>query len=216
MASKPELVYFDGRGRGEIVRLVLAAAGIEFTETHLKAREEYLAIKDELPFGQLPLLKIDGQSFVQTQAIVRHVARKGKLLGDKEPEMTKIDVLYEGSRDFFMVFLYIGFTIEESKVADIKPSVDKYLTFFNRALRENGSTGYHVGSDITLADVGVLEPVLATIDYFGEEALKDYPEIQKYFKTVSSLKAISKYIKEIRKPKNDSKYVATIREVLQF
>lgn len=215
-SSKPDLLYFDGRGRGEIVRLALTAAGIDFTETLLQTREQYLALKDELLFGQVPMLKIEGQKLFQTNAIVRHAARKGKLLGEKEPEITQIDILYEGSRDFMQGFSGIGFVLDESKVAEIKPSVAKYLTIFNKVLKDNGSTGYHVGSHFTLADVGVLEPVLAVIDYFGEEELKDYPDIEKFFKTVSSLERISKYIKEIRKRKNDSTYVTTVRKVLQF
>lgn len=35
------------------------------------------------------MLKIEGQKLFQTNAIVRHAARKGKLLGEKEPEITQ-------------------------------------------------------------------------------------------------------------------------------
>lgn len=43
----------------------------------------------ELLFAQLPLLRIDGLNIVQSGAIVRHVARKGKLLGSNDLETAR-------------------------------------------------------------------------------------------------------------------------------
>jgi hypothetical protein len=44
-------------------------------------------------------------------------------------------------------------------------------------LIENGSNGYLVGSKLTLADIGLLEPLLWIEELLSDE-LKDYPEIQ--------------------------------------
>ncbi|XP_026641402.1 glutathione S-transferase alpha-3-like [Microtus ochrogaster] len=40
MAGKPVLYYFDGRGRMESIRWLLAAAGVEFEEKFLKTRDD--------------------------------------------------------------------------------------------------------------------------------------------------------------------------------
>ena len=34
--SPPELIYFNGRGRGEIIRLVFAATGTEYKDTRIE------------------------------------------------------------------------------------------------------------------------------------------------------------------------------------
>uniref|UniRef100_A0ACB8GEQ2 Uncharacterized protein n=1 Tax=Sphaerodactylus townsendi TaxID=933632 RepID=A0ACB8GEQ2_9SAUR len=41
MAGKPKLYYFDGRGKMESIRWLLAAAGVEFEEEFLETREQY-------------------------------------------------------------------------------------------------------------------------------------------------------------------------------
>lgn len=57
-----ELHYFDGRGLGEPVRFMLAAAGIDYKDCFVteKAQMEKLRENGELLFNQMPLLKIDG------------------------------------------------------------------------------------------------------------------------------------------------------------
>ena len=40
-------------------------------------------------FHQVPLLKIDGLNLIQSSAIARYVARKGNLLGEKEPDISR-------------------------------------------------------------------------------------------------------------------------------
>lgn len=217
MTSKAEFVYFDGRGRGEIVRLALAAAGIEFTEKHLVTREQFLALEPDLLYNQVPLLRIDGLNLVQSSSTVRYLARKANLLGDKEPDIVRIDMVYEGSRDLMGgVFMGIGFQYDETKLVDRLHIVNKYLTVFDKLLKDNHSTGYFVGNSLTLADIGVLEPILASIDYFGKEVLNDYPEVLKYYNTVISLERIANYISAIRKPPNSPEYVSNVKKVLAF
>jgi hypothetical protein len=43
-------------------------------------------------------------------------------------------------------------------------------------LRENGSNGFLVGSQLTLADVGLLEPLLSIEELMGLQELEAYPE----------------------------------------
>jgi glutathione S-transferase len=214
MSRKAEFFYFDGRGRGELIRLVLTAAGIEYTEKHITTREEFLALYPDLMFHQLPLLKIDGLNLIQSSATARYIARKGNLFGTKEPDISRIDMVYEGSRDYLnAVFMPVGFEHDENKMDVHKPIVTKYLTLFSKILEENG-TGYFVGSHLTLADLGVLETILATIDYYGKDALNDFPAVEKFFNVVTSLERISKYIKEIRKPRNNPEIIAVVKRVL--
>ncbi|KAJ6650379.1 hypothetical protein lerEdw1_010667 [Lerista edwardsae] len=83
MSVKPKLTYFNGRGRMESVRWLLASAGQEFEETFVETREQYLKlIKDgKLLFDQIPLVEMDGLKLVQTKAILNYLAGKYNLYG---------------------------------------------------------------------------------------------------------------------------------------
>jgi hypothetical protein len=65
-----KLNYFNLRARGELIRLIFAAAGQEF-EDHRIEREDWPKLKSTAPFGQLPFLEVkDGaNSFVLSQSV---------------------------------------------------------------------------------------------------------------------------------------------------
>ena len=52
-----------------------------------------------------------------------------------------------------------------------------FLDLFLKALQDNG-TGYLVGNSITMADLGLLEPLLNMEDYLGLEHLEGYSALQ--------------------------------------
>jgi len=69
--SKLKLVYFDGKGRAEVARLILAAAGKEYEDIRL-AEENWntdTKYKPLAPFGQVPFLDVDGKIYAQSLAI---------------------------------------------------------------------------------------------------------------------------------------------------
>jgi glutathione S-transferase len=95
------LYYFAGRGLADQVRWFLAATGTTFTQKIINQRSQLLKMtaKGQLPFGQLPLLQIDGLDIVQSQAIVRYLARKHNLIGKSDEEMLRCDIIAETVRD---------------------------------------------------------------------------------------------------------------------
>ncbi|XP_067674415.1 glutathione S-transferase 3-like, partial [Haliotis asinina] len=219
--AAPKLYYFDGRGRGAIVRLTLAACGIKFTDELLTEKHQIEKWRSDglLLFLQVPMLEIDGLRLVQTGAIVRYIAGKEGLLGSSPEETARINMLFEGSRDFLSYFFMYrpgrGF-IDIQEVLDDATSkaLPRYLPVFDKVLKENGS-GFLVGNSLTLADIGLLEPILSVLDYYGEEALKDYPSLQEFHKKVTSLPSLAEFLAgpQRRKP-NDDVYMSTVTKVL--
>ncbi len=53
----------------------------------------------QLPFGQLPLLQIDGLEIVQSQAAVRYIAKRSNLNGQNAQDELKCDMIAEAVRD---------------------------------------------------------------------------------------------------------------------
>jgi len=79
--SSVQLLYFDLPGLGEPIRFLLAHLGVPFEDRRFKAREEFIALKPTLKFGQVPCLKIDGQELFQSSAILRALAQKFDVSG---------------------------------------------------------------------------------------------------------------------------------------
>ncbi|KAK3726352.1 hypothetical protein RRG08_027082 [Elysia crispata] len=213
------LYYFEGRGRGEFIRLCLSAAKIEFKDHFLYERAEFLKLIEDgkLLFNQLPLLEIDGKQLTQSNACARYVARKAGLCGKNEDEAVQIDMVSEGGRDFMTPFLPIGFKPEADVLADAKKkALPKYMPLFEKIAAANG-TGYLVGNSLTLADLSVLEPLLACVEYFGMECFNDYPALKKVYETVTGLESISRFLKSShRQRKNDERYVSEVKKVLAW
>ncbi len=73
-----KLTYFDFHGgRAEPARLAFHLGGIAF-EDHRFAREEFAEVRKTTPFGQVPVLWVDGVAVTQSDAIARYA---GKLAG---------------------------------------------------------------------------------------------------------------------------------------
>lgn len=67
------------QGRAEPIRLAFHIGGIDFEDERI-SREAFQAAKTagEYPFGQLPVMVIDGQTIAQSQGLLRYA---GKLAG---------------------------------------------------------------------------------------------------------------------------------------
>lgn len=77
--------YFDSRGRAEIIRLTLTAAGLPF-EDHRFTREQWPEEKKKSPAGQVPWIETpDGEKMNESLAIARYIAMQHGLYG-KNPK----------------------------------------------------------------------------------------------------------------------------------
>ena len=63
------LTYFDFDGsRGEVARLAMYIAGIEFEDRRI-ARNDWSALRDSMPYQALPVLEVDGQVIAHSNTI---------------------------------------------------------------------------------------------------------------------------------------------------
>lgn len=95
------LYYFSGRGKADQIRWMLAATEVDFTQKVVGHRDHFVTMSSrQLPFGQLPLLQIDSMEIVQSQAIVRYLAKRSHLEGKSIEHTTKCDMIAEAINDF--------------------------------------------------------------------------------------------------------------------
>ncbi|VDO84943.1 unnamed protein product [Haemonchus placei] len=72
-----KLTYFDGRGPAEIIRQekIVTVAGEDCEDVRVTFGD-WPKLKEDMPFGQLPVLDIDGKQLCQSFAIVRYLAKQ--------------------------------------------------------------------------------------------------------------------------------------------
>eukprot|EP00920_Eleutheroschizon_duboscqi_P037126 GHVT01088906.1.p1 GENE.GHVT01088906.1~~GHVT01088906.1.p1 ORF type:complete len:108 (-),score=16.23 GHVT01088906.1:1775-2098(-) len=94
MPSEPKkmmrLTYFDSKAKAESVRLAFFIGGVEFEDKRV-SREEFGAMKESLPFGQLPILTLaDGSQMAQSLAILTYAAKQAGLLPEDPLQLAKV------------------------------------------------------------------------------------------------------------------------------
>ncbi|CAJ1365159.1 unnamed protein product, partial [Effrenium voratum] len=95
------LTYFDdNKGRNELIRLIFALGEVAF-EDELISFTEYLRRRDagELPFSQIPTLKVGEELLGQSCAIARLAARTAKLYPETPVSACKADAVVDAWRD---------------------------------------------------------------------------------------------------------------------
>ena len=89
----------------------------------------------------------------------------------------RVDIIFEGTRDFREIFGHYGFNGWDEVLEYIKQNtLPNYLPIYEKLLIDNGSNGHLVGPDLTLADLGLLEVIATVEDYIGLDSLKNFPE----------------------------------------
>lgn len=170
MSTTFEVYYFKSQGRAEPIRLLLALAGQPFTERHV-VREQWPEEKKHTPLGQVPVLferDERGERVIpQSQAILRHLARKFDLYGQNEDERVQADVVADTVLDITPTFspLLMGPLRGNAEaiakyVAEQWPlnaaKLDKLM-----ARRPGGDGPFFVRSSPTFADVVVFQSLHA-------------------------------------------------------
>ncbi|KAL8172768.1 UNVERIFIED_CONTAM: hypothetical protein K2H54_017546, partial [Gekko kuhli] len=221
MAGKPKLYYFDGRGKMEPIRWLLAAAGVEFEEEILETREQYekLLQDGDLLFQQVPMVEMDGMKMVQTRAILHYIAAKHNLYGKDLKERVLIDTYVEGTTDLMSLILLYPFLSPEDKKKQLGTFVEKatkrYFPVYEKVLKDHGQD-FLVGNQFSWADVHLLEAILM-VEEKACDVLSEFPHLQAFKAKISNIPTIKKFLEpgSQRKPVPDDRYVETVRRVLQ-
>ncbi|XP_042301909.1 glutathione S-transferase A4-like [Sceloporus undulatus] len=219
MAAKPKLYYFNGRGRMEPVRWLLAAAGVEFEEVFLERREQYeKLLKDGfLLFQQVPMVEIDGMRLVQTRAILSYIAAKHNLYGKDLKERALIDMYVEGTTDL-MTIIRVHFKLpaeekEKNLNLIIERATKRYFPVYEKILKDNGQH-FLLGNQFTWADVQLIEAILMTEEK-EPTILSQFPLLQAFKARICDVPTIKKFLQpgSQRKPPPDEKFLATANRV---
>ena len=135
---------------------------MDFEDRIIKDRAAWVATGVS-PFGQAPLLEVDGKPIAQTGAIARYCGKmSGHYPKDDDFAAAKIDEIIDTATDMTVEMCSTMWMedAEEKKAARAKLVADdgkmtKYFKALEKILKDNGSTGFFVGKTMTIADIAM-------------------------------------------------------------
>eukprot|EP01126_Amoeba_proteus_P023840 TRINITY_DN2396_c0_g2_i1.p1 TRINITY_DN2396_c0_g2~~TRINITY_DN2396_c0_g2_i1.p1 ORF type:complete len:231 (+),score=56.60 TRINITY_DN2396_c0_g2_i1:3-695(+) len=201
-----KLTYFDGRGLAETSRYLLSIGGVKWEDNRLPiqmgppvTRPEFDALKASgvLPYGQVPILEIEGKVIAQSKAIERFLARRFNLYGTTDLEAALIDRFSEGVNDLGIEMRKAMYWAkQEDKDALLKEFISTTVPKHFGLLNNNTVDG-----SLTLGDVqfAALHESLLSKNTITQDTLNSYPRLKSRYDLFHSNEAISKYLTS-RKP----------------
>ena len=196
-----KLSYFDVHGgRAEPARLALAIGGIAF-EDHRFAFAEFAEVRKTTPFGQVPVLYVDGVQVTQSDAILRYT---GKLAGLYPADALQallcdevLSVLEEAAVNLVPTFRMTGDTQKEARLALVNGSIPVYLAWLQSQLLAHGGE-YFADNQLTVADLKVFVDVRGLnsgrLDHVPTDLVeKVAPALNAHMQRVAQTPAVAQY-----------------------
>jgi glutathione S-transferase len=197
----PKLTYFDVRGRGEVIRLILEETGTFYRE-HRVPVSEWPALKPSLPFGQMPIYEEGELCIPHSHAIYRYLARKHGLYGENELERVRCDVVNETFVDAQHVLggFYWSPSFAEKREEFEHGALPALLEKLQRLFVQNaGGQGFWVGRALTYVDFCAWH-FLDYVRPFSQRTLDMFEPLNAFKKRIESRPRIAAYLRSERRP----------------
>jgi glutathione S-transferase len=196
-----KLYYFNVRGRAETTRMIFHLSGTPFEDKRLTG-EDWTKFKPSTPFGQLPILEVDGKTISQSRAIERFVARRVGLYGKDEFENAKVDMMVDAANDVGQPLMKTFGESDEKKAEIVGKYQKEQLPQLLQNLEKNiQQSGFCVGNALTWADIAIYQAFDMTKMFKVEINVDSYPKLKAMRKNVESNPKIAKWMKE--RPQTD-------------
>jgi len=154
------LHYFDGRGRGELLRLIFHAGNVKFEDRRYKL-EEWAALKDKIIFGQLPVLEIEGHQVPLNQSIAigDYLAKEFGLAGKNAYDHARALAFVGTIADAIAPLSKIYFEKDDNRRKQLieeyrSSTLSSFLPLFENYLKLHADkSGFIVGDKLSWADL---------------------------------------------------------------
>jgi len=151
--------YFDLKGsRGQVARLAFDLASVDFEDVRLTF-QDFMATKDQYPFGALPILEVDGQVIAQSNGINRYVGKRTDLYPSDPLQAAFCDEIMSAVED---ITTKVGRTIfmndEDEKKKAREALAEGPIPFFLKRIAarlEKRGGDYFADNRLTVADLKV-------------------------------------------------------------
>ncbi|KAM3957902.1 glutathione S-transferase 2-like isoform 2-T2 [Aphomia sociella] len=195
----PQVVfhYFPVKALGESIRLLLSYGGQEFQDDRVPS-EKWPEFKPKTPFGQMPLLEMNGKQYAQSVATSRYLGRKYGLAGADIEEDFLIDQNVDFLNDLRAKAAAVQYepdaAIKAKRHEEFTKNVYPYLLDkLDEIIKKNNghlAAGKLTWGDFVFAGMyDYLKMMLQTPDLDAK-----YPSFKKLTDTVLSLPKVKEYV----------------------
>lgn len=154
-----KLTYFDfNGGRGEAARLAMAIGDVPFDDERIGVAD-WPGFRDSTPFGQLPVLHVDGEVLTQTNSINRYVGKLAGLYPKDDIEALRCDEVMSVVEDvMYRIVPTLFMEDEDQKRAAREELANGPIPHFVKRLGqmlESRGGDYFADNELTVADIKV-------------------------------------------------------------
>merc|ERR1712142_217392 len=199
--SKPVLCYWDIRGLAQPIRLLLAHTGTDYEDKLLScgpgpAFDKSCWFDNKYSFGlDFPNLSyyIDGDvKITQSNAILRHIARKYDMLGKNDIERAMVDMMADESMDFRNGWVRLCYNpdfenLKEAYIKNLTSKLEKFSKFLS-------NKPWFAGESLTFVDF-VMYELIDQHKLLVPDCLKSYPNLEAFQAKFEALPKVSQYMK---------------------
>uniref|UniRef100_A0A0B7BI02 glutathione transferase n=1 Tax=Arion vulgaris TaxID=1028688 RepID=A0A0B7BI02_9EUPU len=198
MPPEYKVVYFNLRGRGELLRLLLHAAGVQFVDQRVEFAD-WPSLKSSTPEGTLPYMVIGGKEYGESMPLARYIARKYSLMGISELDQLNADIILNHIDDIRNAVSRArndkSLTEDQKKEIEAKAMTEllpKLLRRMETRLTEN-KHGYLIGNILSIADLAFFDLLETSLKEI-HNLLENFPKIREHRKRIETYPRISKYL----------------------
>jgi glutathione S-transferase len=190
------LIYFDTPfWRAETSRIALHLGGIPFEDERM-SHDQFRVLKatGKLPYGQLPVLEVDGAVIAQSLAIARFCGRQSGLYpAENLVDAARVDEILDTASQITELFHPSMREEDREKRAAMRQELatqtaPRWLDFLEKRLLSSGKTHYFVGGQLTIADLAIwrlLGWILGGyLDGIPTDLIKAQPGLTAHFQSI--------------------------------
>jgi glutathione S-transferase len=153
-----ELIYFDGAGRAEAIRILLHIAKADWKDNRFPS-SDWPSVKATTPLGSVPILKIDGVDHVQSTALMRYAASLAGWYPQDPLERLVVDEVMESLNE---MMAKAPKSTDQGELRRLRQeyqatTMTAFTTFFESHIQRNGGVGF--AKTINVGDLALMSIV---------------------------------------------------------
>ncbi|XP_065900351.1 hematopoietic prostaglandin D synthase-like [Dysidea avara] len=188
-----KLYYWNAKGATESIRIIFAQAGVKYEDVRFEGEDWGKKYKPEMPFGQAPVLEVDGTKIAGSINILQYLGMIFGMTGNNDLD----NAVLGGASDYIsdisisMYKIWFAKDDEAEKIAEFK---EKTVPQMFGVLQKHVKNGHFIGSEkLSWVDIQGYYMLDSVASHFNVN-LADYPELQKLHDDVAAQPNIKKWL----------------------